>query len=205
MICITFLVSPKRVFAEEGQSKTTDLRAFSELCELYAYRAAAYKELFGDDYKPDVGFSFYYTRTIDDMVSTSCGAGTAIIYPDDFLVSELSMNLFIYYPLTGESKQNIENCILGMSALETSAAEDDAMSVSAKYVGGPKNAVIKAISIYNNEIVPKLTDKNLEMVKSGNEILLYSGNYNYYLEYMAADNNGDTKIEFMEIVAKERK
>ena len=140
----------------------------------------------------------------DEIVRISCSAGIADIYMDDFTVSELSMCLSSYDVSSKTNNQMFDECILAVSALEVSADEDNVLPTMSRISGGPKNAVEKATTILNYEIMPNVTEESIRSAKANENVLLYSGNYDYYLQYSESDY-GEKGTIYLSLEARERK
>lgn len=204
VMCVIFLVFP--IYADEDvQHKKTERRIFTELCELYIYRGFTYKSYLSTDFEVRPKQQTIGTIEMsEDIIHIPCSAGSANIYKDDFTVSELSMTLSSYDVSSKTNDPMYDECILAISALEVSVDEDNTLPIMSRINGDPENAVEKAAIIFNYGIMPNVTEGSIRNAKDNGEVLLYSGNYDYYLQYFESDYGKEGTI-YLFLKAKERK
>ena len=183
----------------------TERQTLAEFCELYGYRAAQY------DYTEDVDYDIKPADTvtipfeINDLISVSTTAANVHIYPDDFTISDAVMTFHDSSSSDEINDRNIAMCITGLSALEFNAVDDNIFSLNSRINGGSASALDEAFRILNEELIPSLNGDVIRRAKDNKEeVLLYSGNYDYYFTYYVPDSaNGDMELYFL--IARERK
>ena len=184
----------------------TQRRSIVDFCELYSYRASKYEDTSDGamfDLRPMSGS--WSTVITPDMfyVTTSCGSGS--VSADDLTICDMTMTLVDLCDTDTQNKRTNAVFVLGFSALEFDALDESMLSLNSMAKGGTSNATEESFRIFNDEIIPKLTDGSFSEVKNnGTEVLIYSGNYDYYLSYYPFSSDG-VDHEYLEVTAKERK
>lgn len=203
-ICILLIVSAINVRAEDIKAKATVRRGFAELCELYAYRAATYAKEIWKDYDLYISGPIGSPMSFDDCVHVSCSAGDAYVDNKDFMVNGLLMTFAASYA-TGDMKDQLSrSMIIAMSVLEYDSIKDDILSFEKSVFGGNNNALKEMLEVYNTTIAPEITDDFLRQLAKGDDILLYSGNYDYYARFYETKDkdSSDVKIIYLEAMAR---
>lgn len=206
VMCILAMLSALNVSASDTTNQETKLRCFVELCELYAYRSVEYRDFLNNkDYTITIipaGEPIYF----GDKAGLYCAAGWATIYKKDFTISELRMRLIENNITKNKKNTRVDECILGISALEYDSIADRAMAKDYRASGEkPGNAVEKASMVFDEEIRSRLTKDLLKTLKDDSEeILLYSGNYDYYASYSKDTLSDGSVEEILYLTAKEK-
>ena len=77
-----------------------------------------------------------------------------------------------------QNERHTAEFVLGFSALEFDDLGEHMLSLNAKVNGGEENATDESFRIFNDIIVPSLTEEIISKVMNNDEeILVYSGNY----------------------------
>ena len=190
-------------------AETTQRRNIIDFCELYSYRAGKYEASQSGlvfDLHP---LSNSWNTRIESgksYVITSCGSGN--IYDDDSSISDMTMTLVDLCDGDLQNQRTYAICVLGFSALEYDALGEHMLSLNSTVNGDASNATDESFRIFDEVIEPSLSDDVYSRVmNNGEEILIYSGNYDYYLSYSAssseesADGNDH---EYLFVTGRER-
>ena len=199
-ILVSTFSAPVPVFATPTERQT-----LAEFCELYGYRAARYEYIEDVDYDIKPVDTITVPFEINGLISVSTTAANVHIYPDDFTISDAVMTFHDSSSSDETNDRNIAMCTTGLSALEFNAVDDNIFSLNSRVNGGSASALDEAFRILNEELIPSLNGDVIRRVKDNKEeVLLYSGNYDYYFTcYMPDSANGDVELYFL--IARERK
>ena len=112
--------------------------------------------------------NFVLPASDGDMIQIQTTPATLTIDKDDFSICQATIELDNSLLSDEESNKMSIRCIMALSALE--------------YPFDVQNAENKAIGVWNNQILPAIKKLNFNSLNSKSErILIYSGNYDYYL------------------------
>ena len=194
-------------------ASSTEKRNVFEFCDLFSSRLDCLK----DEYSFDGTFDEkeFFDYEIFDGFNTFSGkdrcyavlrAGNAYVNVPSFTIEQITFNLVDSYTDNDEALKNAIRLIASISALEYNAYEDYAFktcySINHKFA---RDASDSAINIYNENISPALSDPLLvDKIKkstSANGLLVYSGRYNYYLDYYSSERENDDPYFTYELVA----
>lgn len=162
-------------------ASSTMKRSLPEFCELYAYRMEALS-----DFEPSSSYFIYDLSNEAKLVSLS--SGNVIVDPESLDINEATVVIHDFNAADDENIKNVTNFMAAASALEWSALE------------GRVNILVDPVeegkNLYYNDLAPAL----LEIMKDdsfydGNEVLIYSGNYDYYVQYEKYGEGDNTRIE----------
>lgn len=192
-ILAVLLLLPTVAFAS-----STDARGAFEFCELFTQRFTEYVKDDELDYDLYIQKGFVSPFAPVGTIMIDVAAGLMCINEDDFTVHRLGMTLF---DVNASDEKNVENtviCLMAMSALEYDYTDDNIFAQKAKAFGGPASGVEAAIEVWNNDIIPIVTEKMFQQViETKKRVLIYSGNYHYYLSYFSDVYNGKELSYFM--------
>ena len=179
----------KAGLAVDNNDQATHRRGLIEFCELYMQRFTAYQKDNHEDYDIHVmGIAPLILN--DNYAMFNSTAGSIDVYLPDYTVSGVTMT---YSNLAADAKTNECNfmsCIMAFSALEYDDADDYSLYIHSKIKGGVSNATDEVFRIWGEDISGSLPDK-LDIAKeSGEKVMVYSGNYDYYITYNSGDRDG---------------
>ena len=205
VLMLTVSISTGVLFSSSVYAETTQRRNIIDFCESYSYRAGKYegtKEGSIFDFHPLSGHFLDSSISGELFVSTSCGTG--VVYIDDFTIKEMTLTLADLRDSDIQNERHTAEFVLGFSALEFDDLGEHMLSLNAKVNGGEENATDESFRIFNDIIVPSLTEEIISKVMNNDEeILVYSGNYDYYLSYYHISRE-ETDHEYLYMTAKER-
>lgn len=163
-------------------TEPTKTRALVEFCELAMKRIGEFEDLTGID------CSFYilpesieYNQSIQSYVCTSA-FGTVFANKSDFSVDSMLMLLVDDSFSAEETQENLYKCVAAFSALEYSDEEDGLMNIVGRLdPSQDSSSIAKAYKIFGDEIIENSKQRLGEAsYKLGDDVLVYSGNYDYY-------------------------
>ena len=127
----------------------------------------------------------------DAFFSVSSTAGTLYVYKDSLEISEATFTLCDMIADDEINDRYSMSFISALSALEYDAIDESTMKWESKISGTPRNAFEKAVEIYNSDIYDAVNDYGFADAKNNSDgVLVYSGNYDYFLQYRPFDNGG---------------
>lgn len=179
----------------------TENRNLMDFCESYMKRLVSVIKENDIDYDLDT----FGGSILDDSAGVyivSVTAGTLDVKKNDLSVSEGD---FILYIPSRDENRNAEyamSFVAAFSALEHDSMEDSARSLENKILGDTQDCFEESRIIFNEIISPTLTQEAYDKAKGGEEVLVYSGNYDYFLKYMFIDWVEDA-YDMYTITAKE--
>jgi len=198
-VLIISLLLPTVAFAS-----STDARGAFEFCELFCQRFTEYVKDDELDYDLYIQKDFVSPIAPVGTIMIEVAAGLMCINEDDFTVHQLMMTLF---DENASDEKNVENsviCVMAMSALEYDYTDNNIFAQKAKAFGGPASGVEAAIDVWNNDIIPIITTEKMrqQVIETKERVLIYSGNYHYYLSYFSDEYNGE-KLSYFMLTAEE--
>ena len=169
------------IFVVPVSASSTKKRSLPEFCELYAHRM---DEL--SDFEPSSSYFVYDLN--DETKFVSLSSGSAMVDPVSLDVNEVTAIVHDFNAADDENIKNVTNFMAAASALEWSALEGRVNILA--------DPVVEGKNLYYNDLAPAL----LEIMKDdsfydGNEVLIYSGNYDYYVQYEKYGEGDNTHIE----------
>lgn len=185
-LVLLLLMLPAAASAEK-----TDRRGLVEFIELYASRFAVYAYENGLEFDT-APLSSLPPWKRGDLLMFETSAGTAGVYPGGYDLHDL---VITFYSLSDDDADNelyATSCVIAISALE----------FDAQYEVGPslarKSAVEDAAAIFE-EMGNGLEEALTQSMDGGCRVLIYSGNYDYFVEYVTMGNR-----DFVYLTAEER-
>lgn len=177
-----------------------------ELCELYATRLPEAYELAEIDDELRISRDLVFGQFSDNVITVSSDAGLLDIDLEDFSVVKLDTVLYDFKKSEEDNAAVFVRCVTAFSALEYDDIEDSLFELYAKAgIGsGANDAVEESLRIWNEMIVPAFERVITEAVQSGEEVFLYSGNYDYYVVYYSNQGSG-ASLEQLGMIARARK
>lgn len=194
------LVASFPVFAS-ADSEKTDRRGSFEFTELFVSRLAEFARVANADYElniskdpnpyaSDDGSIYYFNTSVGTLLIDS---GDLSLYGVDLILRNEKLP-------EDENAMNVIKSVIAISALECNQSEDEGLAIVSKYQGGPESAMDIGLSI-SNEI---LNAVNSGALKDNSEVLVYSGNYDYYISRVTWERPSGTKDEFINLSARSR-
>ena len=142
----------------------------------------------------------------DNLITVSSDGGLLDIDLEDFTVVMLDTVLYDFQKTDDKNGALFARCVTAFSALEYDDIEASFFSLNAKVgIGsGANDAVEESFRIWDEKIVPAFERVITEAVQSGEEVLLYSGNYDYYVVYYSSQGSG-ASLEQLGMIARAHK
>ena len=177
-------------------AKTTQVEAFN-FYGLYVKRMIEYLTTYGFDFDfrvEGLNFPSQYGKEIE--VNTN--AGSLTIGSDDFKIKEAMIDLYMSDSTEKANRFRGISAFIAMSALEYSETRERIMKTEYDAgIGGVSSVVMLMADIYATEIQDKVIKAISQ--KSFNKTLVYSGNYDYYLDYYASPS---TSVGMLFLIAE---
>lgn len=191
--------------AVENNGQATHRRGLIEFCELYMQRFTAYQKDNHEDYNIHVlGIDNAPYILNDDYAMFNSTAGSIDVYLPDYTVSGITMTYSDLGADVDNNECNFISCIMAISALEYDYADDYSLYIRSKINGGVSNATDEVFRIWGENIAVPLLDKLDIARESGEKIMVYSGNYDYYIAYYSGDRDG-RQYAYYYLIATEHK
>lgn len=175
-----------------ASAEKTARRGLVEFVELYASRFATYASESGLDF--EIGsLSALPPWKSGDYLMFETSAGTAAVYPASYDLHDLVMT---FYSLSDDDADNelyATSCLIAISSLE----------YDAQYEIGPsfaKKSAVEDAAMLFDEIGDKLEEALTQAIEEGGRALVYSGNYDYFIEYVTMGAH-----DFVYLIAEEHK
>lgn len=173
-------------------AEKTARRGLVEFIELYTSRFTAYAK--ENDLEFDTSpLSALPPWKSGDLLMFETSAGTASVYPSGYDLHDLVMTFYSLSDDDADNELHATSCVMAISALE----------YDAQYEVGPsfvrKSAVEDAVAIFD-EIGNGLEETLTRAMETESRVLVYTGNYDYYVEYVTISNR-----EFVYLIAEEHK
>lgn len=161
----------------------TNLRVATEFCELAMSRADRLKYS-GLDFDIKPGTSMVFPSFDGKTKSITTAVASIYVDPDDFTIHEANMILSRPGETEEEGNNNFAKCAIAISALEFNSTDDDLYSIAGDLLYESESTTDESFKILNDSII--LSDGSNAFTKAmetGEDILIYSGNYDYYVRY----------------------
>lgn len=204
-VCADGLSTAQRVsqaLAEQKrENEPTVTRSLSELLQLCVKRMEQFEELTKMDCNYFIQEDTIKAGKQSGLLECSFAFGTAFVNKSDYTVESVLMLLVDGDCTEEETQANLYKCVSVMSALEYSDLEDAVMNITGKL--DPKSsssAIAKTYQLFGDRIIAN-TLNLLEQptYNLGDEVKVYTGNYDYY----ASGENIDGS-ELIFLIAKKR-
>ena len=197
-VLLFFIVSS--AFASTDTLVDTERRGIAEYLELFTIRAEAISEYYGTQYTPS-SFTFPAQIFADGYIVTSSG-GTLQISDVDLSVEWVMTDLMDFQIDADANAKLFAKCSAVISALEYTVLDDQRIALESQYgINADGDAALAAMKIFNSEINAAV--KDYIMKSKTEEVLAYSGNYDYYIKSGTVEFS-DGKHEVLYLIAKAR-
>lgn len=188
---------------EMALASATDVRGAFEFCELFGQRYFSLVTSENLDYDLSVNPGYALPIESDDKIIVTITPGMMEINKLDYSVHSLEMKFLDMNATDEKNEQNITMCIVALSALEYDSYADDLFAIKAKAFDCSASAIEEALSIWNDWMSVHLTDQIMQyMVDSGERVLIYAGNYDYYMNYISVEVD-EKQLEYFSLTAEE--
>lgn len=195
LVCMVMAMAGT-VFAATG---ATNKCVITEYCENFMYRADRFKYAgLETNIKPDVlGMVLPDSGSGSTVVSVS--GGNAFIDPKNLEINEIDIVLHEFEGTSQENNTHLFTAAIGLSVLE--GFRDEIFAITKE--NESSSAAEEGFRILNDEFDEFVDSDEISRAFDGEEVLIYSGNYDYYIRYMYREFDDYTIDEF-ELVAKTR-
>lgn len=174
-------------------AESTNTRSLVEFLELYSSRYAVYNYQNGLEFEAST-YSALPPYKSGEYIVFETSAGSIGVYPGSYDIHDITMTFF---SMAGDDAYNellITNCVMAISALEFDSIYEIGPSMA------KKSATDDAARIVDEEICDNLEEPLTHVLETGEIACVYSGNYDYYIDYFTSDG-----YEFIYLIAEERK
>lgn len=175
---------PAQNESQTNNAEPTNRRVVTEYCELYMYRADRLK-LSGFDYNLQPVSLPFVNQAYDGTTSISVSAGTVYVNPADMTIERASLIILDLNKPTEENDSCFAATAIALSALEYTSFDDSMFGLTKK--NGSNSATEEGFRILNEYFTAFVDSGNLVKVLDGEKVLIYSGNYDYYVRYHDSD------------------
>ena len=194
--CVCIVLMSMSVFATP-----TSNRNLMDFCESYMKRLVSVIKENNIDYDLYT-FGGSVLADFSDIAIVSVTAGALDVKKKDMLISEGDFTFYVPSQDENKNVEHIMSFIASLSALEFDSMEDSIRSIESKIAEDSQSCFEDAKSIYDDDICQALTSEAYARAKDGEEVIVYSGNYDYFLKYKPIENSTGG-YEMYSIVAKE--
>lgn len=182
-----------------AETKATDKRNAFEFCYLFQSRLLeeerSYKvteEEAGRLFDFRNGIDYYDNQLNGKQYYADIIAGTAIVSVPDSNIDSLEIELMNSADTDDDQVKSTTRAIIALSALERGGTEAYLRSMA--NLTSPCDEAYSILKEITNHIPSAIS-------REGNQVLAYSGNYDYYLEYWF---NKERNIDLLYLIAKAR-
>lgn len=170
----------------------TEKRGLVEFVELYTQRMDEYQQETGAEFSMLPG---YYVPPFqaEDLLYVESLAGSIGIHPEDLAIHDVLMTFVVTSDDQAASKQAYVSCAAALSALEYDTSQDKGFHVL------NSSALQESLDIVR-KIYGDIGEALVDVQATGSRVLVYSGNYDYYLDLQEKDT---AKIIYL--IAEEHK
>ena len=178
---VTVLLS-MMVFAVPVAADPTKKCSLPEFCELYTHRADEISE-----FEPT---SSYYIQDLDTgLMFVTLSAGSAIIDSSSLDINEVYVKIHSSDADDEENTRNVLNFIAAASSLEYGALEER-FSI--------RSPALAWKDIYFDEFSPAMMEAmKEEAFANGDEVLIFSRNYDFYIQYQIFEDDAGNSHEYV--------
>ncbi len=188
-----------------ADAEQTDRRGCFEFTELFISRLDELSYNTGTDFDLLISKPLCPTASENGKVLFfDTSAGTLWLDSGDLSLVGIDMTLRDDTVSDEENLAHVSKCIVAISALECSQAEDGILRISSKIQGDPKNAYEVGEEIADQLLAGINSGALKEAVETKSDVFLYSGNYDYYVSYITGEKPDGTKIGFINLHAESR-
>ena len=188
--------------ASSAYAKTTQKRGVIEFCELYMYRYMKLQQEADLEFDVRIVEPFSSpTRYDNDTIKLNSVAGTMSVNTTDYTLERILMILSDLKKTDEEDVQHSVSCMMALSALEYNQMDELKLKAKSILNGGSETASEEAFRLFTDELSPNIIDAMPEAIKTGKEIKVYSGNYDYYLAYNAGEQSS-REFEYLYLIAQ---
>lgn len=175
-----------------AHAEATDRRGLIEFVELYTQRITEYQKDNGIDCSR-IFESFVPPWTNDNYLIFGSTAGSIGVNQEDYTVHDVIMTLCIPSKSDSDNDDFVISCIASIAALEYDSTDDSIFKLI------KSSAMERAKEIMDEVIAELLVGAMAKAVASNQKVNVYSGNYDYYVDYYAPEGH-----EFLYLIAEER-
>ena len=184
LLLIVIVLLPINCFA--SSVKPTEKRGAIEFTELFMKRLSEYYA--EESYEVTLSLNDTSPIVFDDSIIVSCSAGMLEIDLSTFSVLSLMTTFHGEYDSEQKGIENTLKLFSAIAALEYSSLDEelmDAQNIVNKYSNTEETSVLKEVEKTVYTIMNKLKEGNNKsrLIDLREKILVYSGNYDYYLNY----------------------
>lgn len=196
-----------------SHAEATQKRNVIEFCELYMYRYLKYQyenglalDIHVYTHNPN-----YDTQDLEMWSSVNpdettlhmhCTAGSLIVSTKDYTVNSITM-VFVDINATDEDNlQYVMRSMMALSALEYNETDEALLRIQSVQNGGSETAIMEAIRLLTDEISNNIEDAMQKAIDTGEEVKVYSGNYDYYIAHV--DGISTDNFEYIYLIARAR-
>ncbi len=164
----------------QAQKNVTDKISIIEYSQIFTKRFIDYSDEhnYGYDLFLDAGKAF----NINGSLLVSCAGGTGYVDPEDLTV-DLMSTTYYSYDTPDSAAEDLLKCVVMLSCLEYGANYDNLLPITGS------SPMAEASLTFINDISPLIDAAITRAVNEGEEVKVYSGNYDYYIKYMVVEYN----------------
>ena len=202
MLTSLLLVAGVMCFAPVAvRADATKRRGLTEFCELYMQRYTKWQDDNGKDFDTHVYGDTLPVKS-EDILSIAVTAGRIDVRTEDMSISEGIFTLLDTNAGDDKNEAYAMSFISALSALEYDSLMDSLFYSYSLAGGEAENSMEEAIRIFNTDISDALTSEAFNRCMDGESIKIYSGNYDYSLEYHPFNTGKAQRNQFW-VFAKE--
>ena len=197
-IAITSCAFASSLFSGEDP---TEKRVITEYCELYMYRSDRMKYSGLDfDIEP-VAFPTV-TKMFDNTISVSSAGGNVYVNPENMTIQRASLDFYNFNKTVEENDAYFVSAALGLSALEYGNIDDLMFGITK--LNGSSSAAEESLRILSECFDTFVNGTGISQAFDGEKVLIYSGNYDYYIRYYNSTiGNSDYEVFWLEAEARD--
>ena len=173
-------------------ANVTEKRGLVEFVELYMQRMDEYQQVNETNYNLTPG-TFTSPSWNGELQIVESLAGSIGVYPGDFTVHDVLMTFAVNPGEESANEQAYVSCAVAMSALEYDAIRDTTFRLI-------KSSAIQESILTIGDIYLNLGETLDKVKASGSRVLVYSGNYDYYVDTLKIGSK-----DILYLIAEERK
>ena len=123
--------------------------------------------------------------SVGSDVSVSAASGVLYIDPKTMAIQKASLDFYDFNKTEEENDAYYISAAIGFSALEYSSFDDDMFEITK--LNGSNSASEEGLRILSECFNYFIANGGLEQAFDGDKVLIYSGNYDYYLRYYSSE------------------
>lgn len=184
-------------------TETTEKRNVAEYCELFMYRAARYKYAgLASGIEPNIYYSVFPSFN-NSTVQVSVASGYVYVNTKDLTIEEAHLTLHDFTESDEENDTHLYVAAIGLSALEYGSMDDAYFGTFS--VNGSSSTAEEGFRILTENFDKFVYGDGMDKAFDGEDVLIYSGNYDYYVRYMYnKEPDIDYELNEFELIAKAR-